>query len=174
MQFILVGQTTGDLMKEWSLTCFPKQWSRCMDIREVAVDGRRSKIAEARIAASVGKYSFQPRLLLDAVIRNAGSIEIGPANCRYYTGVLLESSQKKARIVFALLDIEGCGSDNDFPCGSDGCYSRLRSKPAAVARSPLAYLQRTPNHERWEASSSTSGSHRVRQSLFLNGIDRSG
>jgi hypothetical protein len=44
--------------------------------RKVAADGRRAKIAEARSTVTFRKYSLQPGLLLDDVIRCAGSIEL--------------------------------------------------------------------------------------------------
>jgi hypothetical protein len=42
----------------------------------------------------------------------------------------------------------GSGSNGHPLCDSDGCDSRLRSESAGVARSPMAYLQRTANHKR--------------------------
>ena len=56
----------GGLMKEWSVTCFLKQRGRYMDISEVAADGARAKLAEARMSANVCKYSFQMRVWFNA------------------------------------------------------------------------------------------------------------
>jgi hypothetical protein len=53
-------------MKEWSVTCFLKQRGRYMDISEVAADGARAKLAEARMSANVCKYSFQMRVWFNA------------------------------------------------------------------------------------------------------------